>query len=219
MASQFTYDANGNMASQTDALGRTTSYTYNSLGQKIIDDRAHTRRLQRPPRPPPPTQYDAFGNLTQTAAPLGRVTSSHLRRQRQQDLRHRCARQHHATTSTTPSTGSSRPTIPTRTNATKTYDFRNNVVTETDQAGNVTQPSIRPGRPPDLGHPGLRHIERHHHQPTPTTTPAARPAETDALGHVTTYTYDAAGNLTCRLRRRRATSSYAYDNARNRDLA
>ena len=34
MASQFGYDSDGNLNSSTDALGRTTTFTYNSLGQK-----------------------------------------------------------------------------------------------------------------------------------------------------------------------------------------
>jgi YD repeat-containing protein len=34
-ASQFTYDSNGNMTGRTDALGRLTSYTYDSLGNKL----------------------------------------------------------------------------------------------------------------------------------------------------------------------------------------
>ena len=76
MATQFTYDANGNMTSRTDALGRTTSYIYNSLGQKLS---------MTTPTPASGTggaastttyQYDALGNLIQTAAPLGRTTSS-----------------------------------------------------------------------------------------------------------------------------------------------
>ena len=74
-ASQFTYDGDGNMASRTDALGRTTSYAYNSLGQK-------TSMVEPLPAGTGASAattaytYDAFGNLTQTAAPLGRTTSS-----------------------------------------------------------------------------------------------------------------------------------------------
>ncbi len=39
-ASTFTYDANGNIASATDPLGRTTSFTYNALGQRLTMTRS-----------------------------------------------------------------------------------------------------------------------------------------------------------------------------------
>ena len=57
------------MTGRTDALGRTTSYVYNSLGQKTS--------MIAPPQTAGGTgaatgyQYDAFGNLTETDAPLG----------------------------------------------------------------------------------------------------------------------------------------------------
>jgi YD repeat-containing protein len=118
-------------------------------------------------------------------------------------------------TATTLSTGSSSLRIPTELVEQRTYDFRNNVVTETDQAGNVTKYVIRSGRPGDVGHAGLRHIECHHHRLCLRQRHGRKITETDALSHATSYTYDAAG-------RPRAISgvkgnfSYGYDNARNR---
>jgi len=76
MASQFSYDSNGNMASRIDALGRTTSYTYDSLGHKLTMTEPLPNSSTSPSAATTSYTYDAFGNLTQTAAPLGRTTSS-----------------------------------------------------------------------------------------------------------------------------------------------
>jgi YD repeat-containing protein len=75
-SSEFTYDVNGNMASRTDALGRTTTYTYNSLGNKLAMTEPTPTLLSGSAASATAYQYDALGNLLQTAAPLGRTTSS-----------------------------------------------------------------------------------------------------------------------------------------------
>ena len=105
------------------------------------------------------------------------------------------------------------PTSPI-TISTRTYDFRNSIVNETDQAGHVTHHVY------DLAGRQVSVTQAYGTANATTTTyiydaAGRKTSETDALGHATTYTYDAAGNLT-------ATSGvkgsyqYAYDNARNR---
>jgi RHS repeat-associated protein len=219
MASQFTYDSGGNMASRTDALGRTTSYTYNSLGQEIsmveplppgISASAATTAYT----------YDAFGNLTQTAAPLGRTTGStyDANGNKLTDTDARGNITSYAYDALNRLSTTTYPTSPA-TAFSKTYDFRSNVVTETDQAGHVTKHTY------DLaGH--QTSVTQAYGTSNATTTTyaydgAGRMASmTDALGNTTAYTYDAAGNLlsvtTGYGTSNASTTSYTYDSARNR---
>jgi RHS repeat-associated protein len=216
-ASQFAYDANGNMTGRTDALGRTTSYTYDSLGRKVSTT-----------VPPPVSgastatsttyQYDALGNLVQTAAPLGRVTSSQYdangNKISDTDARGNVTTyQYDALNRLSTTTYPATPSGPATT-ATKTYDFRNNVVTETDQAGHVTQHTY------DLAGRQIS-VTRGFNSSTPSTTTYAYDAagrktgETDALSHTTTYTYDADNRLTA-IAGVKGNFTYAYDDAGNR---
>jgi YD repeat-containing protein len=75
-ASQFGYDANGDLTGRTDALGRTTSYGYDTLGRKVSMTIPLLNSGTSAAAATTSYQYDALGNLTQTAAPLGRTTSS-----------------------------------------------------------------------------------------------------------------------------------------------
>ena len=162
-ASQFTYDANGNLASKTDALGRTTSYTYNALGQKITMTEPVPTGSSAAAATTTYT-YDAFGNLTQTQAPLGRTTSSTYdgngnkisdtdARGNVNQLQVRRPQPAH------------RNRLPRR-DATQAQNLR-----LPQQRGHRDRPErprhaarLRSRRPPGLGHPGLWHGQRHHHQ-------------------------------------------------------
>ena len=75
----YTYDANGNMTGETDPLGYTISFTFNSLAEPLtfVNQEGYTTTYQ----------YDASGNLLKTTNPegttqqylynsLGEVTSS-----------------------------------------------------------------------------------------------------------------------------------------------
>ena len=212
-ASQFAYDLNGNLINRTDALGRVTSYTYDSLGRKVT--------MVQPPLSGSSTsaattsyQYDTLGNLTQTAAPLGRTTSSQFdangnKTSDTDALGHITTYQYDALNRLTTTTY---PTSPA-TASSRTYDFRGNVVNETDQAGNVTNHVYDlAGRPTSV-------TKAYGTSNASTTTytyyaDGRKETETDALSHTTTYTYDAAGNLTA-IAGVKGNFQYGYDNARN----
>jgi YD repeat-containing protein len=211
-ASQFTYDADGNLTSKTDALGRTTSYTYDQLGHKIS--------MIEPLLPGTSAagatntyQYDAFGHLTQATAPLGRVSSS------QYDANGN-------KTSDTDARGNTTgyqydalnrlilTTYPDGTTAGKTYDFRGNVIKDTDQAGHVTFHEY------DLAGREVAVTQAFGTADASTTSytyydDGRKKSETDALGHTTSYVYDAAGNLIS-VSGVKGNIQYGYDNARNR---
>ena len=85
MTSQTAYDSTGNVASTTDALGRTTTYQYDVMGRQVAkiapapgggnNSQAVTSEL-----------YDADGNLVQSIDSLGNSTEYHYSALGQQDL-------------------------------------------------------------------------------------------------------------------------------------
>ena len=68
----YTYDAVGNVLTQTDALGNETQYVYDNLNRQI---EVITRATARPTRRRRSTRYDAAGNMLTETDPLGNVTS------------------------------------------------------------------------------------------------------------------------------------------------
>jgi RHS repeat-associated protein len=217
MASQYAYDSNGNLASSTDALGRTTSYTYDWLGHKLSMTVPLPNSGAAGPASTTNYQYDALGNLIQTAAPLGSVTGSVYDGNGNRisstdalgnvttykyDALNRLIETDYPSNSTTPAT-----------KTTRTYDFRNNMITATDQDGNVTLNAY------DLaGH--LTSVTRGYGTSNASTTAytyyadGRKQTETDPLGHTTTNTYDAAGRLTT-VTTAAGSNQYVYDNAGN----
>jgi RHS repeat-associated protein len=210
-ASQFSYDANGDLISKTDALGRTTSYTYNSLGQKVTMIEPIPSGSNAAAATTTYT-YDPFGNLTQTQAPLGRVASStydgNNNKTSDTDARSNTTNYQYDNLNRLIETD-----YPDGTKAARTYDFRNNVVTETDQGSHVTLHQY------DLAGRQVA-VTMAYGTANATTTSCTydnagrKTSETDALGHVTNYTYDAAGNLLS-VAGVKGNFNYAYDNARN----
>jgi RHS repeat-associated protein len=214
-ASQFTYDANGNMAGRTDALGRVTSYTYDSLGNKLTATLPLPNASSSAAATTTTYSYDAFGNLTQTAAPLGRTTSSTYdangNKTSDTDARGNVTSyQYDALNRLTITTYPTQPV----TTSTKSYDFRNNVIDETDQAGHITHHVY------DLSGRQIS-VTKGFGTPQASTTSTAydndgrKTSETDALNHTTTYLYDAAGRLTS-IAGPKGNFTYAYDAAGNR---
>ena len=212
MASHFAYDSNGNLSSRTDALGRVTSYTYDSMGRKLT---------MTVPVPSGSTaaaatttySYDDFGNLTQTAAPLGRTTKSSYdangNKQSDTDANGKVTNYYYDFLNRLKQT-----VYPDGTTASKTYDFRGNALTETDQAGHETKYVY------DLAGRETSVTRAFGTSDASTTTFAyyddgRKMSETDNLGHATNYSYDAAGNLTG-VSGVGGAFTYGYDNARNR---
>jgi len=212
MASQFTYDASGDMASRTDALGRTTTYTYDSLGHKTATVTPTPTTLAGGPASTTTYQYDALGNLIQTAAPLGRTTGSTYDANGNK-LSDTDARGNVTTYQYDALNRLTTTTYPDKTTSSKTYDFRNSVLTSTDQAGNITQNAY------DLAG-RLTSVTRGYGTSTASTTSYAydnagrKISETDALAHTTSYTYDAAGRLTA-VSGVKGNTAYGYDDAGN----
>ena len=219
MATQYTYDANGNMASSTDPLGRTTSYTYDSLGHKLSMTTPTPTSLTGTAASTTTYEYDALGNLIQISAPLGRTTSAQYDANGNKlydidangnktsyvyDALNRLIETDYPSSSTTPATKS-----------TRTYDFRNNVIDEIDQAGNDTHHVYDPaGR--------LLSVTRGYGSATtaPSTTSytyyedGRKYTETDPALNVTTYTYDNAGRL-IEVANAAGNTQFGYDNAGN----
>jgi RHS repeat-associated protein len=217
-ASQFAYDTSGNMISRTDALGRTTSYTYDWLGHKLSTVTPTPTSGTGTAASTTTYQYDAMGNLVQTAAPLGRTTSSTYDSNGNKlsdtdargkvthyvyDALNRLIETDYPSDANTPATKS-----------TKTYDFRNNVIDETDQAGNVTHHEYdKAGR--------LTSVTRGYGSSTPSATNytyydnGLKESETDHLKHITNYGYDATGRLTS-VSGVQGTVTYGYDDAGNK---
>ncbi len=211
--SQFAYDTDGNMISRTDALGRTTSYTYDSLGHKLSMTEPLPNSSTSPSAATTNYTYDPFGNLTQTAAPLGRTTSSTYdgngNKLTDTDARGKTTAYQYDSLNRLALT-----IYPDSTTSSKTYDFRGNVVSETDQAGSVTKHVY------DLAGRQTSVTQAYGTSNATTTSytydnDGRKLSETDSLGHTTSYTYDAAGNLTA-VSGVSGNFTYAYDNARNR---
>jgi RHS repeat-associated protein len=214
-ASQFTYDANGDLTGRTDALGRTTSYGYDTLGRKVSMTIPLPNSGTSAAAATTSYQYDALGNLTQTAAPLRRTASSQYdangNKISDTDANgHTTTYQYDALNRLTTTTY---PTQPVTTSS-RTYDFRNNVIDESDQGGHVTHHVY------DLAG-RLTSVTRAYRTSNTATTAYSYDAagrkvsETDPLGHITNSTYDAAGNLTA-ISGVNGSFQYGYDNARNR---
>jgi RHS repeat-associated protein len=210
VATAQTYDAYGNMTSQTDALGRQTQYVYDTLG-----------RLTSTIAPAGGTTtntYDALGNLKTSAQPLGRNNSytydANGNKLSETDANgNTTSYQYDALNRVTQATY---PTSPATTMA-YTYDFRNNAINTTDQASHVTSNVYDPaGR--------LTSITNAFGTPQAAITSSTyyndgrKASETDPLGHTTTYNYDSAGRLTSTVDAQSNTTQYAYDDAGNQIL-
>jgi len=216
-ASHFAYDANGNLSSRVDALGRTTSYTYNSLGQKS----AMVEPLLPGTNATEATTtytYDPLGNLTETDAPLGRISKSTYDANGNK-IDDTDALQHKTTYSYDALNRLNRTDYADSTYTHKTYDFRSNVIDEWDKAL-PNQTGIQTHHVYDLAGRETS-VTRAYGTPNAATTTftyyddGRKNTEKDALGHATTYTYDIAGDLTG-VSGVSGAFTYGYDLARNR---
>jgi len=106
------------------------------------------------------------------------------------------------------------PTPPPNNTSTLTYDFRNNVVNATDQAGNVTHNDY------DLAGRLIAVTRAYGATDASKTTytyydDGRRHTQTDPAGNTTTYTYDAAGRLVTVADAANNQTQYGYDDAGN----
>jgi RHS repeat-associated protein/uncharacterized repeat protein (TIGR01451 family) len=195
-ATTYTYDANGNLASSTDPLGRVTAYTYDNLG------------LLRSVTDPLPSdadttvsttttyKYDDFGRLIEIDAPLGRTAKfgydNNGNKTSETDSRgNTTAFKYDALNRLVLTTYPTTPATTVR----NAYDFRGKLIDSTDEAGHVTHNVY------DLAG-RLLSITLAFGTPDASTVSytyfddGRKKTETDARGNITTYAYDAAGRLT-----------------------
>jgi RHS repeat-associated protein len=158
------YDSNGNLLSTTDPIGAVTSFTYDPSGNptSITDANGGTTSFQ----------YDGAGHLLQQTDALGHATSYTYDADGNQ-----------LTQTTTLTTPSGVRTLVTST----TYDAQGHVLTETDAEGHVTTYEYDKA--------------------------GNKTAMTDALGHMTTYMYDDRGELTETINPGGTTTQTQYDAA------
>lgn len=235
-----TYNPQGLLESETDALGRTTTHTYTLHGTTIHTGiKTHTRVLQafqpasEPPAPPITTtqEFDRHGNLTATTDALGHT------------IRHEYDSQNSRIKTTGPDgtvletlTYTPQGRIATRTDALGAtthygYDKDGNRTSTTDALGHITQDEynalgLRIKSTDPLGRvttfdydKGGRLIQQTvaHGTPIAATTlytydeQGRRLTSTDSAGHTTTQTYDKLGRLTSRTDPLGHTTRYEYD--------
>jgi RHS repeat-associated protein len=127
------YNAAGDLTSRTDRLGRTTGYAYDGMGRKITMTTPRTGVWTY--------GYDARGDLTSTVDPINGTFGNHrttydengnLVAEDFQFLGHSFSFFYDPLNHLTATSN------PDGTTIRYTRDFRGNVLTETDQAGNVT---------------------------------------------------------------------------------
>jgi RHS repeat-associated protein len=213
----FNYDANYNPLSVTDSLGTLMSTLFNSNGTMAAGAIGYD--ITQAPTRASQFTYDANGDMTGKIDALGRTTSYTYNSLGQKITMTEpvpAGSSAAAATTTYQYDNLNRlilTTYPDTTTSSKTYDFRNNVVTETDRGGHVTLHQY------DLAGRQIAVTQAYGTSNATTTSYAydnagRKTSETDALGHVTNYTYDAAGNLTA-ISGVKGSFQYAYDNARN----
>jgi len=215
----FTYDANGNVATKTDALGNTTTYTYEPLFAKltsITDPLGNTTRYT----------YDAFGHVLTTMDPNGHTTS-YAHNSFGQVTQITDALGQTTTYSYDASGNVAAITDPLGNTTTYAYDGVSRLVqrqdprglittgsydaldrrtTKRNSQGNATQLTYDP-----VGHP-LSLADEQGQTTSFTYDSFGRPvSRTDPRGKTNTFSYDLNGNLIKVVDRRGQNSTFAYD--------
>lgn len=209
-AFELAYDALGNLASQTDSLGRTTTYSYDALGHMLSMTQPASSSSAGSIAPTTTYQYDAFGNVTQTIAPLNTVTSAQYDGNNNR-ISSTDARGNTTTYQYDALNRLIKTTYPDQTTTKTSYDFRNNVIDQTDQAENVTHHVY------DVAGHQIS-VTGGYGTSSATTNSFTYDADgrtltqTDGLGNTTTNTYDAAGRLIATSNAAGMTQ-YTYDDA------
>jgi RHS repeat-associated protein len=219
---RYTYDSYGNLLTRTDALGRTTTNTYDGMGRilTITDPRGGVTRhtyngLGRPLTITDPLgrttgfEYDANNNKTAEIDAAGRRTLYAY------DDANRLIK----------------TTYPDNTTVSYTYDFRNKRLTETnqdgratthvyDKAGQLVKTVLADGSELTRTYDTLGRVISATDERGQVTTYEYDPScgcqdrvtkTTDALGHVTSTAFDAAGRRVSFVDPTNNETRYAYD--------
>lgn len=223
-AQVYTYDANGDLATHTDAEGTTTRFLYNfSHGLLEIRDPRGLRPIRN--------EYDDNGRLIRHTDAFGHViTYAHDLDTRQEVITDRLGnitvheydqagnvvRSTDALGGVTTRTYDARGNLLTETDAlgrtrTYTYDAKDNRLTETDPLGNTTRYAYNErGQVLTITDP-LGCVTTNTYDADGNLT-----ATTDPLGHTTTYTYTASGLCTSMTNPLGHATTYTYDANGNR---
>lgn len=179
----FVYDANGQQIGTTDRLGNTTTFVYSNVGlgnsvSSVTDPTGKVTGMA----------YDAAGNLTQTTYPDGSSAAiSYDADNRQSTTTNRDGR---TTLFEYDALGRlTKTTLPDGTTAPMTYDVAGRVLTQTDERGNTTTTAYAPNQQTITDALGNMVVNEFDSQQRLVQT-------TNALAHVTRFTYDSAGNVT-----------------------
>ena len=215
-----TYDAAGNVLTETDANDQTTTYTYNAFGQVLtITDplgRATTNT------------YDADGNLTSEIAARPGDDDVRVRQQRTAHLDDRSQRPHHDVHQRRGRATRRRITDPAGNTTHQVFDPQTGWLTsvtdptgattsiEYDANGNLTASptptaTARRYTYDDFGRMTSLTDARARRCAGPTTAPATSPPSPTATATSSTYAYDAEGRLTSKTVPGAGTSTYTYD--------
>ena len=219
---RFTHDAYGNTLTRTEPLGRTTAYTYDPMGRVLTktDPRNGVTSYG----------YDALGRTITITDALGRTThyeyDANGNRTAQVDaLDRRTTYTYDAANRLT------RTTYPDNTSVSYTYDFRNKRLTETDQdsrviahtydkAGRRTKTTYPGGAEVTLAYDAIGRTISTTDERGNTTTFEYDPScgcsdriakIKDALNHVSSFTFDAAGRRVSFVDANNRETRYTYD--------
>ncbi|GHU23659.1 hypothetical protein FACS189497_09610 [Betaproteobacteria bacterium] len=203
-----TFDAQGQLISQTDGKGYTVNLTHDTATHQDLardrrgntttydyDDQGNITRLTDPLGGLTTYTYDAHGNELSVTDPLGRTTT------REYDAWGGLTRETdplgHITQSTYNAFGHPvQLTDPLGRLTQNTYNANGSLTKITDPLGHATTLGYTPqGELTALTDP-LGHQTRYSY--TTANGKTLKTSETDPAGHTTTYTYDAAGNETGR---------------------
>ncbi|MER8105536.1 DUF6531 domain-containing protein [Kitasatospora sp. NPDC094016] len=211
----YTYDANGNPLTRTDPTGAKSGYTYDSANRQLTTTTPRGNAAGATPATFTTTfGYDAKGNWTSTTDPTGAVTRTAY------DALDRpvTATDPLGNTTTTGYDADGRitsTTDPTGAKTTSTYDPRGLLASVTDALGNTQAygydaDGLRTSAVTPTGD-RTTYAYGPNGEVSASTDPRGNVQGADPAGFTTSYSYDAAGNLTAAKNPLGNTFSTAYD--------
>ena len=234
---RLTYDANGNLASQTDALGNLTTYTYTTFnkmasmtsakgGITLYSYDAHENlvQVQSPGGDLTRLAYDSLGNLTSKTVYLDSTNLTDLSKQQTTQYFYDAFGnniktidpQGNTTLSTFDHFGNRLTQVDGNGGVTtNTYDAENRLISVTDPQGNTTlnfydAVGNRIAVRDATGHT-VTYLYNSNNLLITTLDPAADPSQASTRNRVTNYAYDVMGNRTSSTDAEGRTTTYTYD--------